>query len=349
MQKFLYFLFSGLIFTIMSCQTIVEGVDLPYQQRLVVTSFISPQDTIIEVKVSKTSPVTGKFYNNQLQPREGFDREGNYVPLEGVTIEMSDGQRTVIVPLSVMTYPRNLNSNPQAQGQIVYANRKGYFLKTKDFPIVAGKSYSLTAKASNFPTVTASCNVPLKKLTSSNYEIIGGDRIDSAVTQYSISNGVRTNRGFSLTKPFTVRIKDYPSEENFYTVAYYTLNKYEYKDPKGVIITTLNARQEPYSDFISDYKRDGGILEFLKAKIPIAYYYEGQNQNTQNPKSISLQIHIANIDKPYYQYLKTISASNKVDGDDPFSEPVLTYTNVQGGLGVFAAFNTTAVTFELLK
>jgi hypothetical protein len=347
MQKLKYFLFLGLIFTIISCQTVVEGVDLPYEQRLVITSFISPQDTIIEVKVAKTSPVTGKFYTNQ--PREGFDQEGNYVPLEGVTIEMSDGQRTVMIPLSVMTYPRQLSSNPQTQGQIVYAKRKGYFLKTKDFPIVAGKSYSLIAKAPNFPTATATCSIPLKKLTPSDYQIVGGSKIDTVTYGYSSSGGFggTTTTNYSLAKPFTVTIKDYPLEENYYTVAYYTLNRYEYKDPKGVIVTTLIANQEPFSDFISDYKRDGGTLEFLKAKIPIGYYYGGQN--TQNPKGISLQIHIANIDKPYYQYLKTISASNRVDGDDPFSEPVLTYTNVQGGLGVFAGFNTTAVTFELLK
>ena len=66
-------------------------------------------------------------------------------------------------------------------------------------------------------------------------------------------------------------------------------------------------------------------------------------------KKNTLLIYVAVVDKPYYQYLKAISASGKIDNDDPFSEPVLTYTNVQGGLGVFAGFNTTATTIDLLK
>ena len=347
MQKLTYFLFSCLILTVMSCQTIVEGVDLPYQERLVITSFISPQDTIIEVKVSKTTPTTGKFYYNK--PREGFDQEGNYLPLEGVTIEMSDGQRTVNVPLSEITYPKQLSSDPKKQGQIEYAKRKGYFLKTKDFPIVAGKSYSLIAKAPNLPTATALCNIPLRKLTTSDYQIIGGDRIDSVLNSYTSSGGVVSNRSYILTKSFTVVIKDFASEENFYTIAYYTRRKYEYKDPKDVVTTSIIVNQEPYSDFISDYKRDGGLLEFMKAKFQVGYYSANQSQNSQTPRSITLLINVAVIDKPYYQYLKAISASGKVDSEDPFAEPVLTYTNVQGGLGVFAGFNTTAVTIDLLK
>ena len=351
MQKLTYILFSCLILTVMSCQTIVEGVDLPYQERLVMTSFISPQDTIIEVKVSKTTPTTGKFYYNK--PREGFDQDGNYLPLEGVTVEMSDGQRTVNIPLSEIVYPKNLNADPKQQGKIIYGKRKGYFLKTKDFPIVAGKSYSLVAKALNLPTATASCNIPLRKLTASDYQIIGGDRVDSVLTGSSSSGttgGVITSsRFYTLVKPFSVIIKDFASEENFYTVAYYTRNRYEYKDPKDVVFTNITVNQEPYSDFISDYKRDGGLLEFIKAKIPVGYYATNQNQNSQTPRGITLLINVAVIDKPYYQYLKAISASGKIDNDDPFSEPVLTYTNVQGGLGVFAGFNTTATTIDLLK
>lgn len=351
MQKLTYILFSCLIFILISCQTIVEGVDLPYQERLVITSFISPQDTLIEVKVSKTMPTTGKFYYNK--PREGFDQEGNYLPLEGVTIQISDGQRTVIIPLSEITYSKQLSPDPKKQGQIEYAKRKGYFLKTKDFPIVAGKTYSLVVKAPNLFTATASCQIPPKNLTASDYQIAGGDRIDSVVTGYSSSGvsggGIASNRSYTLVKPFTVVIKDFASEENFYTVAYYTRNRYEFKDPKGVSLTNIVVRQEPYSDFISDYKRDGAFLEFIKAKIPVGYYNSNQSQNSQIPKSITLLVHIAVIDKPYYQYIKAILASGKIDNNDPFSEPVLTYSNVQGGLGVFAGFNTTATTIDLLK
>jgi Domain of unknown function (DUF4249) len=347
MQKLTYILLSFSIFILSSCETLVENVDLPYQERLVVTSFISPQDSIIEVKVSKTSPTIGKFYYNQ--PREGFDREGNYLPLEGVTIEISEGQKTVIIPLSQMTYPSFIKrSTTSINSEIVYTSRKGYFLKTKDFPIVAGRTYNITAKAANLPTASASCTIPQKKLTATDYQIIGSDRIDSVRSAYSVSNGVITARSYSLNKPFTIQIKDFGLEENFYTVAYYTRNVYENKDQKGNIIApTIATNQEPYSDFISDYKRDGTLLEFKKAKIPIGYYYIDQSQYQPSPKLITLLIHVAVIDKPYYQYSQAIIKSGSVNNDDPFSEAVLTYTNVQGGLGVFAGYNTTPIEIKL--
>jgi Domain of unknown function (DUF4249) len=346
MQKFTYIIFSCLILFITSCQTVIDGFDLPYQERLVVTSFISPQDTIIEVKVSKTARTTGTFFFDQ--PRIGFDIEGNYIPLEGVTIEMSDGQRTVIIPLSEITYPKSLGNTSQTQVQIIFAKRKGYFLKTKDFPILAGRSYSLVARANNFPTATASCIVPQRTLIPSDYQIIGGERIDSVLSGFSTIGGT-SNRNYALTKPFDVLIKDYPSERNFYTVAYYTRSTFENKNPQGITNINIIAKQEPYSDFIADNRRDGQILNFIKARIPIGYTNFSEDQNFQTPKSVTLLIHLAVTDEPYYQYLKSISASDMIDNNNPFSEPVLTYTNVQGGLGVFAAFNTTAVTFELLK
>jgi Domain of unknown function (DUF4249) len=347
MQKLTYILSLFFIFILSSCETLVENVDLPYQERLVITSFISPQDSIIEIKVSKTSPTTGKFNYNQ--PREGFDREGNYLPLEGVNIEISEGQKTVIIPLSQMTYPSFIKrSTTSINSEIVYTSRKGYFLKTKDFPIVAGRTYTITAKAANLPTASASCTIPQKKLGATDYQIIGSDRIDSVRAAYSISNGVITARSYSLNKPLTIQIKDFVAEENFYTVAYYTRNVYENKDQKGNIIApTIATNQEPYSDFISDYKRDGSLLEFKKAKIPIGYYIIDQTQYQSSPKSITLMIHVAVIDKPYYQYSQAITKSGGVNNDDPFSEAVLTYTNVQGGLGIFAGYNTTPIEIKL--
>jgi hypothetical protein len=351
MQKLIYILLSFSIFILSSCETLVENVDLPYQERLVVTSFISPQDTIIEIKVSKTSPTTGKFYYNQ-QGSGGtyYGESSNYKPLEGVNIEISEGQRTVVIPLSQMSYPSFIkNSTTSTSSEIQYITRKGYFLKTKDFPIVAGRTYNITAKAPNLPIASASCTVPQKKLTATDYQIIGSDRIDSVRASYTISsNGVISNQNYSLNKPFTIQIKDFVSEENFYTVAYYTRNVYENKDSKGNIIApTIATNQEPYSDFISDYKRDGSLLEFKKAKIPVGYYYSGQTQYQPSPKSITLMIHVAVIDKPYYQYSQAVIKSGGVNNDDPFSEAVLTYTNVQGGLGVFAGYNTTPIEIKL--
>jgi hypothetical protein len=349
MKKLIYILLSCVIFTFVSCQTLLEDVNLPYQEQLVVTSFISPQDTIIEVKVSKTSPTVGKF--STIQPSSGGISSGDlnsYRPLNGVSIEISDGTRKVAIPLSEERYPSFIKTNTATNSlEVQYAVRKGYFLKTKDFPIVAGKTYTLTAKYANLPPVTALCTVPQRKLTSNDFQIIGNDKIDSVRFSYSSSSSGITNESYTLNKPFVVRVKDFLGEENFYTVAYYSRSLFENKDQKGNVIPYFTSYQEPYSDFIRDYKRDGETLEFIKAKIPIGYYYSNQNQNQSNSKSIMLQIHVAIIDKPYYEYAKSITKSGSINNDDPFSEAVITYTNVQGGLGVFASYNNTVTEFKL--
>ena len=355
MQKITYILISLSVLIITSCSTIVENVDFPYEERLVISSFISPQDTLIEVKVAKTKPVTGTFSQNE--GSYSFGELSAYKPLEGVMIEISDGQKTVVVPYTEITYPRQIGSTPQTQGQTEYAKRKGYFLNTKIFPILAGKTYNLSAKFPNIPVATASCTIPKRALTNLDYQVIGGTKIDSVQQGYGTNNGVVVSRYYNLMKPFTVLIKDFPSEENFYSIAYFTRTEIQYKDFQGnpnnppITLTRLTVNQEPFSDFISDYKKDGSQLEFRKARFSIGYYNTDISQNKYNSitKSSILKIYIAVTDKAYYQYTKAVAKSEGINSDDPFSEPVLTYTNVQGGLGVFAGFNTTVITIDLLK
>ena len=348
MQKLTYILCSLSVFVLVSCQTLVENVTLPYQERLVINAFVSPQDTIVEVKVSKTSPVVGTFSQNY------YFNDNTYQPIEGVTIEISDGQRRVNVPLQSISYPQNIDQN----GKTVYAIKKGYFLKTKDFPFIAGKTYNLTASAANLPTVTASCTIPQKRISSSDYQILGLSSIDSVQSGYGTTSsptGAKINyRTFNLYKRLTVLVKDFASEENFYTIAYYTRNVLENKDAKGNIITTIESRQQHTKDLISDYKQDGALLQFKKVNFFVDYYSEDPSQNQYNnynnytPKRITLLIHIAVIDKAYYQYLQSININNAgVDNGNPFAEPVLTYSNIQGGLGVFAGFNTTPIELVL--
>ena len=350
MQKITYILISLSILITTSCSTIVENVDFPYEERLVISSFISPQDTLIEVKVAKTKPVTGTFSQNE--GSYSFGELSAYKPLEGVLIEISDGQKTVVVPYTEITYPRQISSTPQTQGQTEFAKRKGYFLNTKIFPILAGKTYNLSAKFPNLPIAKASCTIPQKALTNSDYQIIGGTKIDSVQRGYGTNNGVVVSRYYNLMKPFTVLIKDFPSEENFYSIAYFTRTETQDRSFQGnTPPPRITVNQERFSDFISDYKKDGGQLEFQKARFSVGYYDTDPNQNKNNSitKSSILKIYIAVTDKAYYQYTKVVAKSEGINSDDPFSEPVLTYTNVQGGLGVFAGLNTTAITIDLLK
>ncbi|PWK21863.1 uncharacterized protein DUF4249 [Arcicella aurantiaca] len=345
--KYLFFIASTC--TMLSCQTVVENINLPYEERLVIESFISPQDTLLEVKVSKTKPVVGTFPSNQYSPYSGNEVRPI---IEGAIVEISDGQKKATFQLQTIVNPFGTEYDPST-GKPIPQSRRGYFLKTKDFPIVAGKTYTLTAKAPNLPEVSATCTVPNKQLINGNdFTILKGSTIDSIQNGYSSTDGVITNRYYNLSRRFDVTAKDLVSEENYYAIAYYTHKGYKYNDGKGGFITQTITEQQPYSDFISDYKQDGKTLNFKKANISLGYYStDSNNPNPQNTQVLShnLSIYLAITDKAYYQYNKGLINSQGINNDDPFSEAVLTYSNVKGGLGVFSGYNMTKIEFDLLK
>jgi hypothetical protein len=345
--KSLFFIISTC--TMLSCETVVEDINLPYEERLVIESFISPQDTLLEVKISKTRPVVGTFPSNQSYG--GYGSQAKPI-VEGAIIEISDGQKKATFQLQTIINPFG-TAYDLSTGKPIPQSRRGYFLKTKDFPIVAGKMYILTAKAPNLPEVSATCTVPNKQLMNDkDFTILKGIGIDSVQNGYSTTNGVITNRYYTLTKRFDVMINDFLSEENYYAIAYYTQKISKYNDGKGGFVTQTITEQQPFSEFISDYKQDGKSLNFKKANISLGYYStDTNNPNPQNAQVLSnkLSIYVAVTDKAYYQYNKGLINSQGINNDDPFSEAVLTYSNVKGGLGVFSGYNMTKIEFDLLK
>ncbi len=347
MQKLTYILSTLFILSIWSCDPVVTDITLPYEERMVIQSFISPQDTLLEVKVSKTKPVTGTFSSNQ------FYGNSVYKPLSGAIIEISDGQRKATFKLQTITNPSALEFDP-ITGKPATQTRIGYFLRTKDFLIMAGRTYTLTAKAPNLPDVSATCTVPNKTLIYPvDVNVIKG-KIDSIQNGYSSSNGVIVSRSFNLVKRIDVNVKDVANEENFYAVAYYSQKVTQYKDVStGKIQTQISYQQEPYTNFIDDYRQDGKVLNFIKAGVNFGFVSNDPNQptNPSQPKTIShnLSIYVAITDKAYYQYNKTVVAGRGLNDDNPFAEPTLTYSNINGGLGAFGGYNVMKVDVDLLK
>ena len=58
----------------------------------------------------------------------------------------------------------------------------------------------------------------------------------------------------------------------------------------------------------------------------------------------SLKISVLHTDEAYYEYHKSIW---NFEGDNPFAEPVIIYSNIENGLGVFSSYNRSSETFKL--
>jgi len=52
----------------------------------------------------------------------------------------------------------------------------------------------------------------------------------------------------------------------------------------------------------------------------------------------NVSIYFTSISESYYDYKTTLSLQKEVSGD-PFAQPVQVFTNIQHGLGIFAAYN----------
>ncbi len=139
------FLLLGLVGSLLSCET-DASVDLNYavQEQLVVSSFISPQDTALIVRLQRTQPALGKQYSpDQLK-------------VTNATVKISDGSQTI-----------QLQYNLQ---------RDVYRAKKSLLPIVAGKTYALDVTTPNGWKATATATVPVTtNIAITTYQISAED------------------------------------------------------------------------------------------------------------------------------------------------------------------------------
>lgn len=105
------------------------NVDLPeVPAKLVVNAFISPQDTVIMVRVTKSSPM---FQSTQVDVN---------APVTDATVRIFGNSTSIVLPYNSLT--------------------ERYTVSTTSFPIIAGNEYSIEVSAPQMETVTAKTTVP---------------------------------------------------------------------------------------------------------------------------------------------------------------------------------------------
>lgn len=329
MKIFVSFLVS--IFLLTSCKSLVTDIDIPYSDRLVVQCFLSPQDTLIEVSVTQTAPVIGDIL-------EGAER---YPNIQNATVVLSDGQKSVTIPY----LSKQLPSSYDADGEYVYTTRARYFLSAKNFPIIAGKTYSLKISAPNFTSVESSCIIPTKVVAEK----------DISATQEILSGTDR--RGNPISYPsIGVKFLDIPNDESFYSVGQFFYQKGTYKDASNN--TKLRINWTTKYEYIADKGQENQTL--LTQAFDLRSYNnwgtfggtgnngggQGGNNLVVTPTERYVEVYVANTDKAYYYYNTAIDKIRKANGN-PFAEPVLTYTNIKNGLGVMAGYNQSRIVVKV--
>jgi hypothetical protein len=267
-----------------SCNSFVTEVDpslLPSaDSKLVLSCYISPQDTVISAKLTETKTV--------------LSTGGTRADITNASINISDGSKTV--PLTYST-------------SLLY-----YRALPSQMKIEVGKTYSMSVKTPDGRSVSAKCTVPTPVG-------INEIKVDSG-TAITIR---RLNAQEVKEYYFKLIWKDVVGAGNYYRGFGFVQGTF--RDRNSTI-----QRTDGVEFAGTDDKNTDGQLQTLNATY----------RPSRNITSLSIQkltVGLFHADIHYFNYHESLRKQR--GNSNPFAEPVLLYTNVEGGFGCFGAYNAT--------
>ncbi len=276
-MKRLVYLFILSSFVLGSCEELDADIPTPKgEKKVIVSSFISPDDGLIKAYVLYSSPV--------------FSTPNDDLIVEDAIVTISDG-----------TYSDTLEYAPD-----YYL----YFLSTSIYPIEGGKSYTLNVQTPSGYSAHAVCKVPESELVDFTYTT------DSIIINNQIQFIYEMNWNYSGTS------------EKFYRTDAEMI--YFYNDTINGGFHSEMLELTPDSD--TEFFYSNGSPTVLKMK------YRAKPIPTHALKSVKLLLY--NTDKPYYLFHTKSNPSLFMEIDDATNKP---YSNINGGLGIFASYNNTVM------
>jgi hypothetical protein len=218
------------------------NVKLPaVESKLVINSFISPQDTLIRVVVSLSQPL----YNNA--------NSGNYFSVANATVQISDG----------------INTQLLAYNQ----TESYYYVKSSQLPIIVGKTYYLTVTTPDGKNVNASTTIPTSNssLSFSSHVINNPNQTDTYLmeTHWNDQAGIEDYyRIVYYQKQFTTYTYDTSSITYVDTTYYYDLNFSDNISDKNNNGSTMNQNFQ----FTQDPNSSGNLGEIYLLHATKEYY-----------------------------------------------------------------------------
>jgi hypothetical protein len=347
-----YLKFILLLIIATSCETLIDDLPLSrfpeLKSKLVLTSFISPQDSLISVRISQSTPLFGEYSSVKIEQFVNTNgdtiRYTNYINeniIKTADVTISNGNKTALLKFDIKT--------------------NEYIITAKSFPIEAGKTYTIKAKTSEM-SAEASTTVPFDQVK------IGEVKIDSTVqklTYYESTGGGKPERKEKETTAYALEFSwaDVQKVSNFYKVEaslkfyneipFFENGKVIYKQSEGYYYTNWGDRDySPQKRYISDQNLDGKIIFSPKGKMVNyqfsgEFYFDGVNYPIKNSnRKRNIIIKLFNVNQDYYQNQLSLEKLG-YGGESPFSEPIQVYTNVKNGLGCFGAFNKSEMKIPL--
>ena len=195
---------------------------------------------------------------------------------------------------------------------------EGFEFSSADMQIEPDRRYDLRVISDKGLTAEAHCTVPAKRDFS--------PEADTAKKVY-----VDIYQGSMNLLVTSVFLTDFPGEENFYRFGC----KMVYYDPEYFYYPYVTRISGTGSDFVDDKGKDGERFLANSYVLPYPKYID----------SAFLVFYYQNTDKAYYDYHQSLLKYS--GGDNPFTEPSPLFSNISGGLGIFASYNLDSLVIRL--
>ena len=209
-----------------------------------------------------------------------------------------------------------------------------YLITREEFPVEEGRTYYIRASHERFAEVSATCTVPVTRDV--------GFRFDTVATNGDTHWGEVYNWPH---KDVYAEWRDVPGEENFYGVKAFAWWSYYTHYPDGtetvdhfwgfsrVWLTEGNRDIE----YVSDEGHDGEVMRYLFEADIDEYPYNDDDWKGKDGDEEDEVFYLVFLDKDSYLYETTLSEDNQLNF--LMLEPLHTYSNIEGGFGLFGAFS----------
>ncbi|WP_299701877.1 DUF4249 domain-containing protein [uncultured Pontibacter sp.] len=210
-------------------------------------------------------------------------------------------------------------SDGTQQTQLEYDEKHNkYFAPMASLPIVSGKAYFLRVTTPTGEKAEAECVVPSLEgihFTGLHYETNTQEQYDYSWLMHVIN----------------FKWQDAPGVENYYHLSGYRSYVHDIGYPAVRTVQHEPFHADPFKIYARDTEQDGQIMQSPNFGLTTS-------EEDHASKPFAIYAVLAVTDKAYYDYHQSVISQER-SGNNPFAEPKRIYSNIRGGLGVFAAYN----------
>ncbi len=189
---------------------------------------------------------------------------------------------------------------------------QAYVIHQSVYPVFPGRQYIISVVAPGLKSVNATTIVPEAAPVISNWNISIEDTVDAEFEQrINVNGGLYWSNPIADPGYYSVQVSRVAANEYF--EEQYVTNSFD------TFFKKLEEVEEPAPSYSLNLKS--------------SFYLQGYVEPSD---TAYFELYLLNVNSDYYHFNRSMENAMY---SDPFTEPSFVYSNVVGGLGVFAAYN----------